>query len=261
DRREIALRLEEEGFDRRRFDVVGAPEVVVTAGPGSARGAGPSERAKRAGGTLRDAAAGWVRASLARRLSCDPAVLDVRVAGNVRGEVPAGRAEDLDAEVHWPTGRVRLGRQRVRLTLRRGGGQVGRLEFFVETAARLRVLVASRNIARGELVTPEDASASELRLTDLGAEYVTDPAALRGICARTEIRAGQPLTGRSITKQSLVRRGEPVTIVCRVGAVTATERGIAKSDGGLGDVIAVERSGRRTPLSARVTGVGEVRVD
>ncbi len=264
-REEVALRLEEEGFDRRRFSVVGADEVVVSAAaakkPAGAPRAGKTRNGGDANGSVRQAAVAWVRASLARRLKCDAGVLEVRVTGSVHGDLPAGSLEDLEADVRWPVGRVRLGRQRVRVALRRGERQVGSAEFSVETSARLRVLVAARNIGCEEAITADDVTSSELRLTDLAAEYVVDPGVLRGVCARREIRAGEPLSGRSVKKQSLVRRGQAVTVICRVGEVTAMETGIAKSDGGLGDVIAVERSGGRAPFSARVTGAGEARVD
>ncbi len=265
-RGEVACRLEEEGFDRRGFRLAGAGEVVVRPAAekdsviraASAASTGGQPRAPRTAlPALQEKVAGWVRASLAERLSCEPERLEVRVS-RVRGALPWGR---LTPRVQWPAGAVRLGRQRVGVALLSEGRRVGRLDACIETAARLKVLVATRNIGCGERLLPGDVRPTELRLTDLGASYFPGAKAPVGMCAARPIRAGEALRPRMLKKQKLVRRGQALTVVAEVGAIRVTERAVAKSDGGLGDMIVVERAGKRPPLTVRITGNGIARVD
>jgi flagella basal body P-ring formation protein FlgA len=79
--------------------------------------------------------------------------------------------------------------------------------------------------------------------------------------AAKPIRAGEPVTADMVRKVPLVRRGETVTLVSESGAVRVTERVVAKTDGGLGDRIVVDRFDKRPPLTVRVAGSGIVRVD
>jgi len=279
-RDDVACRLEEEGFDRGSFRVVGAGEVVCHPCKEAPRpGPAPKVRAPRkkktpAGRTppasSRDSQArnrlarrfaGWVRAALAKRLSCDPERLDVHVGGRVYGELPAGSLEDLTPDVRWPTGRMRLGRQNVVVVLKRGRQRVARLHAYTKTSARMQVLVSTRDLKRDEMIMPGDLRKAEISLTDLGASYLTDGRGLAGACAARSIRAGQPLQAAMFKKQKIVRRGQAVTIVSEVGAVRVTEKAVARSGGGLGDVILVERKGGRPALSVRIAGNGIVKVD
>jgi flagella basal body P-ring formation protein FlgA len=270
-RKEVELRLEEEGFERRRFTVTGAEEVMVDPLPAKRLTPKPAatrkpvkrvpERPAVPENKLAGAFAAWVRKSLAARLHCPPEKLNVRVSGRIRGEIPECRLEDLAAEVQWPVGRIRLGRLRLGVLLKRSGRRVARLEANVETAARLKVLVAARNLRRDELIMPGDAVLSELLLTDLGGNYLSDSRGLTGICAARSVRAGEPLRANMLKKQKLVRRGQPVTLVAVSGAVRVTARGIAKGDGGLHDVVVVDRGRKRRPVTGRVVGNGIVKVE
>ncbi len=263
-RGEVQLRLEEEGFDRRNFSVAGAEKVTVRSAAEklSARGLGNPRHSGRAAPStpaaeLQGKFAGWIRASLAERLSCKPEKLEIRVS-RLRGSLPDGK---LTPRVEWRAGGLRLGRQRVRVSLLREGKPVGRLEGYIEAVARLKVLVATRNIQKDEMLLPGDLKPTELLLTDLGGKYFPDAKGLLGMCAARPIKAGEALRPKMLKKQKMVRRGQPVTVVAEAGAVRITERAIAKSDGGLGDLIVVERAGKRPPLTVRVTGNGIVKVD
>jgi flagella basal body P-ring formation protein FlgA len=276
---EVAHRLEEEGFDRRKFKVTGTDEVVVrrdlkpvsrpvpapeskpAKAPRKPRGNVGSRKVTAHRGKLAESFIGWVRQSLAKRLACKPDRLVVRISGRVSGTLPTGGIEGLTHEVLWPVGRMRLGRLNVTVVFKRGRERVGRLQAHVETAARMNVLVSTKNFKREDMVMPGDLRKAELLLTNLGSSYLTDSKGLIGAVAARTIRAGQPLQARMFKKQKLVRRGQSVTLVAESGAVRVTERAIAKTDGGLGDMIVVKRFGGRPSLTARVAGNGIVKVD
>lgn len=58
----------------------------------------------------------------------------------------------------------------------------------------------------------------------------------------------------------LIRSGDRITIVVKVGAVQATGVGIASGSGQMGDTIRVLPAEGRRALTARITGPGTVEV-
>lgn len=60
--------------------------------------------------------------------------------------------------------------------------------------------------------------------------------------------------------EQVVRRGERVSLIARVGAVVATVDALALRDGAAGEVIRVRNLQNGKELSARVIGAGQVEV-
>ena len=276
DRLDVARRMVEEGFQESKLLIDGATEVVISPAdpdPEAARKPGkPSSgdqdnhhnrisSSRHEQKALRNLFASWVRKSLSERISCDPDRLIVRAIGRVRGELPKGDIEGISHSIKWPVGALKLGRQRLTAELYRGDQRLGQVEGYFETAAKLNVLVANRSIDKGQQVSAKDFNESELVLTDLAARYVLDPKVLDGLCAAQPIRAGKPLQPEMIKKTPVVLRNQPVTVVSEYGSVRITLAGVAKAEGGIGDMIPVERSGHNGTMMCRIAGNGIVKVD
>jgi flagella basal body P-ring formation protein FlgA len=262
----VAQRLQQEGFAPEQVRLAGAHEAVVGRAVVSGRPAAePRESAAgKPGAADRERTeklyVDWIRMALAERLGCPADVLDIRLNGALRGALPAA-AEGAEGRVLWPSGALRLGRMRLPVEVLRGGERVATLEGTVEAAARLRVLVAARNVSRDELLLPDDVREAELLLTDLGGRYVQAAESLAGMCAARELRAGDPLEAGALRRQKLVSRGQPVLVISESGAVRVSERGVARGEGGLGDPVAIDLPGSRAQVMATVTGNGQVRVE
>jgi flagella basal body P-ring formation protein FlgA len=85
------------------------------------------------------------------------------------------------------------------------------------------------------------------------------PAEVIGLSARRAIAPGEPLTPLVLEVPPLVRAGEEVTVLARVGAVEIRSAAVAASSGHRGDTIRVTpRNGR--PVRARITGPAHVEV-
>jgi flagella basal body P-ring formation protein FlgA len=82
---------------------------------------------------------------------------------------------------------------------------------------------------------------------------------LIGLTARRDIAKGEPLTSTVLDVPALVRAGDTVTVVARVGRVEATGQATAASSGHRGDVIRVTPANGRS-VRARVTGQAAVEV-
>ncbi len=277
--RTVGLRLEEEGFDARRFEVVGAAETVVRLATAPAGTAAPAAPAKSAPATavrpapakpapagpsdeeLRQAASAWLRASLAARLGCPADDLDVQVA-SVRQSGLAGALDGLKADVQWPSGRVRLGRQNAAIVLTEGDRPAGRLQVSLDAGVLRTVPVATRDLTAGRSISADDVGSARVRLTDLAMEIPTDAAVLPGMLVERPIKAGAAFDVRQLARQNVVRRGQPVTLVSEAGGVRITETVVARSDAALGEPVTVERiGGRKQQLVGKAAGQGIVRME
>jgi flagella basal body P-ring formation protein FlgA len=78
--------------------------------------------------------------------------------------------------------------------------------------------------------------------------------------ARRNIAQGEAITAAVVNVQPLVRSGDAVSVLVRIGAVEAEGKGIASGSGHTGDVIRVVNKGSRRPLKARITGPGAVEI-
>ncbi len=161
-----------------------------------------------------------------------------------------------------PIDRGRLGLRRFRVTLRRDGRLVRR----VEIAARVRlvrdVLVAARPLNVGMVI---DADALELsKRVFVGDEPLgfQDPQRLIGQQVRRFVPAGQMLRKGDLKAADLVRRGRPVTVV-QDGAVRLRVAGIALDSGTYGALVRVQlgtNRRQRRVVRGEVVGVATVKL-
>ncbi len=125
------------------------------------------------------------------------------------------------------------------------------------TAATTRVPVATRDLARGYVLTESD-----IRWTDTtgisSARWDTARVAA-GWVARRSIRAGEILRSPSVSLPDLVSNGDAVDVVYSAPGITIKVRGTAIGSGGEGDQIFVKLENRKR-LRAVVAGANTVRV-
>jgi flagellar basal body P-ring formation protein FlgA len=134
--------------------------------------------------------------------------------------------------------------------------RVGSVDAVVRLRARFaratRALAPGTILAAGD-VTMVEGDPGRVPLLPLPAAD-----ALVGTRLRRAIAEGAPVPGDAVTVPPLVRSGEEVATVVRVGAVTAQGRATALEDGALGAVVRVLVDKRR--LRGRVSGAGEVEI-
>lgn len=102
------------------------------------------------------------------------------------------------------------------------------------------VVVAARPLARGAILAEGDIILAERDTTALARGYLLRPEHAIGHRIRRALSPGKPLTPAVLESPPLVRRGQMVNLEARSGGLSVRMRGIAKSDGILGEVIDVE---------------------
>ena len=112
---------------------------------------------------------------------------------------------------------------------------------------------AARAIARDAVVATADVELAEGEWPSMPFVRLPMPAEVIGLTARRQIAPGEPLAATVLDLPPLVRAGEDVTVVAKVGTVQISNTGRAGNSGRQGDTIRVTPENGR-PLRARVTG-------
>lgn len=145
------------------------------------------------------------------------------------------------------------------------GGALGAVAFLcsVGVAAQtdpgsVSADVLVRTIQRGDVVTANDFASEEIPGSRARGALSAQDA--DGMEARRTLRTGMPVRSGDLTEPRLVRRGEPVTISIRNGALSITAHGRALGDGALGEPVRVFSETTNHTFDAVVEGTGAVRI-
>jgi flagella basal body P-ring formation protein FlgA len=200
-----------------------------------------------------------VRAALVRaieeRVAVPPAAVeitieDVRIHGAVAG---AGLRATPDA------GSRAGGPMRFILHATAGaarGPRVGSADAVVRL--RAHYARATRPLAPGTVVAPGDITAVAGDPGRVPLQPLPQADALIGARLRRAVAAGGAIAADAVTAAPLVRSGDEVATIVRVGPVVAQGRATALEDGALGAVVRVQIEKRR--LRGRVRGAGAVEI-
>jgi flagella basal body P-ring formation protein FlgA len=131
----------------------------------------------------------------------------------------------------------------------------------VQVSRRAEVLVLTRPLQAGEPVTADALSRQVRDVSELPYGYVGVADKAVGQSARRSLPAGTALAPSDLAAPRLVRRGQPVTLVSRVGRLSVRADGQALADGAAGDYIAVQNVNTRRQVRGRIRSGQEVEVD
>jgi flagella basal body P-ring formation protein FlgA len=134
---------------------------------------------------------------------------------------------------------------------------------YVPTTVRVfdKVLITTRPLNRGTVLTAADFRAEERDLTTLTTGFVTDPLQAAGKQVRQIIPAGSVLNPTLLVGQKLVKRGDFVAILANTSGLEVRMRGQAMDDGAVGDRIKVRNPLNKKVIDGIVTTNGHVRVE
>jgi flagella basal body P-ring formation protein FlgA len=131
--------------------------------------------------------------------------------------------------------------------------------MLVEVTLFGPAVVAARAINLGAIIRSEDLRVVETALDGRAGRDAVEPAALVGQRAKHFIAAGKAVHLRDVERVPLVKRGQLVDVVSRVGGVTVVTAAQALEEGTHGDVVALRADGReRRRFQATVSGAGRV---
>jgi flagella basal body P-ring formation protein FlgA len=100
----------------------------------------------------------------------------------------------------------------------------------VNIETQISVLVLRHAAGRGSRLTADDVEVQSRTVTGAGDDYLTEPAELAGRTLKRPLGAGAAVTADAMVADSLIKRGQQVTLLAAVGGMEVRARGVAMND-------------------------------
>ena len=164
-------------------------------------------------------------------------------------QAPVGTLE-LTPELSGP---VRYsGPTTVHVTVRADGRSFVKVPVRFEVRRYLDVVVTAVNLNAGDILSEQSLRLERVDAGKLPAGYLTETAKAVGLQVRYPMPPGSVLSERSLTRPLLIRRGEQVRIVARIGEIEIYANGVSYSQGAVGDLVRVQNTTTKKILTGRV---------
>lgn len=234
------------GMDRESFILSGPPAIVITT---KSMSLSPAELLKKAEEFLKS------------QLN-DRGVKDFQLSINgtpLSVQVPAGR-DGVRVEAAWRGESKLRGQVGVDLRVFVDGDVHSVVPLVYQIKSFSPALVASRNIAPGEVIGAQNASLQKVEWPDGPQNPLILLQQGEGKASTRTIRTGELVYESDLRLVPLVLKDQAVLVSSRIGALTVSMRGVAQSDGFMGSTITVLNPQGQGPVLGRVVGLGQVEV-
>jgi flagella basal body P-ring formation protein FlgA len=114
------------------------------------------------------------------------------------------------------------------------------------------VVVAAEALPRGHALTLDDILVVERDVSRLSSGYLNDPESLPGQRLKQQLLAGRVITPAMLLEETVVKRGQRVTILAQSGGLTIQMAGTALMDGTADERIKVENAESKRVVEAVV---------
>lgn len=119
--------------------------------------------------------------------------------------------------------------------------------------------VASRNMARGDVVSAGDIQTTLVNSTGQRQGQIDSAVDIIGKSLRRPIRQGEVFRSAQLEMPTVVKRGDLVSILTQVGAISVSSAGTAMSNGKIGEKIRIKNNQSDRVIMAEVIEAGSVR--
>lgn len=130
----------------------------------------------------------------------------------------------------------------------------GKLEVMAE------VVTAAMMLQKGDILAESSVTLQSQDIGNLDKPFMATSDVIGKQVART-VSAGTVLKPEHLVLPPVIKEGEMVKILARKGTMQLSASGLAKTDGRLGEIIAVKNIGSNKMIHARVAGPGIVTVE
>jgi flagella basal body P-ring formation protein FlgA len=123
------------------------------------------------------------------------------------------------------------------------------------------VVVPTRPVARGEVVSAADVTVDRLDLSQVGRGIVSDLGDVVGRISRSPLVPYSPIRRDQLESPAAVHRGDVVLLVAERGGLRITAPGEVRTDAGLGEQVRVLNRVSRKDVVGRVRDASTVAVE
>lgn len=184
--------------------------------------------------------------------------LQIEDFGDVEAWLPGSAAGSRISILQVGCWNRRNGVVPVQLLRHQNDGREARRWFKIRLRGRERVLLAQRDLKRGEPVRSSDFASSLVDCQSLKREtvnYIPEKMVYQLTC---NLKAGDPLPAKRLKPFRMIKRGELVHVILNQGGIKVSTRGMAMGNGSLQEIITVKNPTSKKYYQARVVAPGEV---
>ena len=203
---------------------------------------------------IRGAVAAYVREKT-DGLGCEARIKRLLVNGN-----PTFPAGTLNYEIIAPQQWEGWGSAGLSVIVRQAGQVVRNLSVRVDVEALTEMVVTTRQIDRGSVLSDSDLAIQKKDLADVRGRYLGRIEDAIGKKAKITLKANSVLRNDQLEKIPIIKTGQLVTIVVENESMKITATGKAKSSGCEGDIVSVQNLHSLKILPARVLDSGTVQI-
>ena len=117
-----------------------------------------------------------------------------------------------------------------------------------------KVVCATRNLSRGEILAPEDLCLKQINVSKIPDNYLTRLDTPVGMRLKQDLASNGFFRENMLEGSPLVNRGDNVVLVARKGNMRIVATGVANQEGRLGDQIQVNNLTTNRVVSGRISG-------
>lgn len=161
-------------------------------------------------------------------------------------------------EAFWPLGNKRLGSTTV--GIRCSGDKPWKIYVGAHIHIYKSVWISKNSLTRNQVLDLSTISKEKRDITRLTSGYLLADTPIDGMQIKRNVQANQVLTNNMLATQKMIKRGDRITIISKVGSIEVRAKGIAMSDGSKGERIKVKNTNSKREIEAYVSGKGLVLV-
>ena len=165
---------------------------------------------------------------------------------------------DYPLTVSFPSGKENQARITAGVSCR--GDKSWTIYLSAKVSVMQQVLVASRALTRGSIITKQDFQSQTRDINRLHAGFLQNPADVQGKTLKRSLRKGKVFTPRLIAAPLMVKKGNHITILTDTSGINVRMAGKALSNGAMGDRVRVQNMSSKRQLEAIVAAPGIVKV-
>jgi len=166
----------------------------------------------------------------------------------------------LDYEIIAPQQWEGWGNVNLAVVARRGDRIIRNIPVHVEVEALAEMVVAKRQINHGTVISKDDITIRKQDVASVKGQYLKQIDEALGKKTRQTLRANAPLKPEQLTKVSVIRSGQLVTVIAEQGSMRISMTGTARGSGGIGDAITVQNSSSLKEFPAKIIDANTVQV-
>ncbi len=174
--------------------------------------------------------------------------------------LPEGKI-DFEFEIFGRSQRFKVGRIPLVLNIKIDG--ILKKKIWINSKVKFfkEVVKTKRLLQKGKVITSEDLSLEQVDALQVGRRAFIDPDEVIGLMAVRDISQGDILKLNMVKKPAVVKRGDRVLIMAKMGRMKITTPGIVREKGFKGSMIRVQNINSKKEVYARVIDSNTVEVN